>query len=283
MENFLKSTKGRIAVCIIAALFALMSFFIIGKKASSPETYQETIEKLDEKKVDVAEMSAVAAGTSVAVAAVPGDSTSPLANKIADFSGYMMLITTLILCEKYMLTLAGALAFKILIPVACIAVIIYQLSGYPRWKAFATKLLVFAIAFFLVVPASVRVSDKIVETYEMTTEYSVEEAQREQAAIEAKVPDPGNEDVFVDKIKNTFSSVFDKPIDKAEKMLNRFIEFIAVMFITNLVIPVAVFFIFLNLIKYLIGVDYSSKAVSGAGKMTSLLHGHRKQLPSSEK
>ena len=276
MGHFLKSRTGRIILCIIAVIIGLISFFSIGEKVSSPETFKTTIEKLDEKKINVAEMTAITTGTSVVIGAVPGDATTPVANKLADLSGYLLIVTTLILCEKYLLTLSGMLAFKILIPIAALAIVIYLLSGYERYKGAAVKILAFAIAFFLVVPSSVYVSDKVEEVYEISSEYSIEQAKEDQAEIEAKAKAENAKLKWYDKIVNQLSSGFEIAIDKAENMMNHFIDFMAVMFITNLIIPVGVFFILLKIIKAFTGRDYSGNAISGAKKMNSIIHKNNK-------
>ncbi|MEI3361149.1 MAG: hypothetical protein V8R75_00450 [Oscillospiraceae bacterium] len=57
--------------------------------------------------------------TSVAVSAVPGDATTPLASKIADLSSYLLLVVGAIMLEKLLLTMLPYAAFTILIPAAC--------------------------------------------------------------------------------------------------------------------------------------------------------------------
>ena len=248
MSDFFRDNKGRIILIILSLIIALGSFFGVAEKASSPETYEKTIAALDEKKMDVAEMTVASTAASIAIAAVPGDSTTPIANKIADLSGYFLMITTLILLEKYLLTLSGMLVFKVLIPIGALALIVYLVVGDERFKGLALRVCAFALAFFLVVPTSVYVSNVIEDTYEVSVEQSIEQEMDEIDQLKAE----GGIGAAGSVVK-----------EKAENIMSRFIDGIAVMFITTLLIPVGVFFVLLNLVKWFMGRDYSRPAVEG--------------------
>ncbi len=49
------------------------------------------MEALEEKKITVMEMTAAVAASSIAVAAIPGDATTPLADQIAELGSYLMI------------------------------------------------------------------------------------------------------------------------------------------------------------------------------------------------
>lgn len=110
----------KLALVAAALVVMIISMTILSKAASNPENHEKTIETLDEKKADVLKLTASTAAASTALAAIPGDSTTPVANKLADLTSYFLIILMVIFLEKYLVTLTGYAAFFILIPAACI-------------------------------------------------------------------------------------------------------------------------------------------------------------------
>ena len=127
--NIKKTVLNQAAICIVMVLAALASLGV-SDYLSSPEFHAESLASLDEKKVTVMELTAASAAASVAISAVPGDATTPIANQVSELSSYLLLVTGVILLEKILLTLTGYLAFKLLIPIAC-ALVIVSLSLLP--------------------------------------------------------------------------------------------------------------------------------------------------------
>ena len=66
------------------------------------------------------ELTGTATALATGAAAIPGDATTPIANKLADVAGYMVIVYAVIIIEKYLLTITGYIAFKILFPIGCI-------------------------------------------------------------------------------------------------------------------------------------------------------------------
>ena len=99
-------------------VFAIISFAVIAPFASSVDSYEGTISALDEKKDNVLKLTAASTATSVAITFIPGDAATPIAEKLADLSSYFLIVLCAIYLEKYLLTITGFVAFKILIPVS---------------------------------------------------------------------------------------------------------------------------------------------------------------------
>mgnify|MGYP000240661576 CR=1 FL=1 len=74
------------------------------------------MEALEEKKITVMEMTAAVAASSIAVAAIPGDATTPLADQIAELGSYLMIAAGAVMLEKFLLAITGHAAFSLLIP-----------------------------------------------------------------------------------------------------------------------------------------------------------------------
>ena len=96
----------------------------------------------------------------------PGDVGTPIANKLADLSSYFLIVLCAIYLEKYLVTITGYAAFKIFIPAACVLFAANMMVRNRSVDKLARRLLIFGICIFLVVPASVKVSDLIETTYQ---------------------------------------------------------------------------------------------------------------------
>ena len=78
----------------------VLSMTVLSKVASDPKNHQKTITELDEKKADVLKLTATSAAAPTAIAAILGDSTTPVANKLADLTSYFLIILTAIFLEN---------------------------------------------------------------------------------------------------------------------------------------------------------------------------------------
>ena len=153
--------------CILLAtwlLIGILSFTVVGKYAAAPESHQATITSLDEKKNTVLELTMAATATSAVITLLPGDIGTPIAEKVADLSGYLLIVLCAIFLEKYLVTITGYAAFKIFIPAACVLFATNLFVSNRSLDRLARKLLVFGICIFLVVPSSVKISDLIEHT-----------------------------------------------------------------------------------------------------------------------
>lgn len=175
--------KKRIAA-VVLLLVAILSVTVIGKYASAPENHQKTIASLDEKKQTVMELTAASTVTSALITLLPGDTATPIAEKMADVSGYLLVVLCAIYLEKYLVTITGYVAFTYLIPIACGLWILDLVFENATVRKLAAKLAVFGIAISLVVPASVKISDLIGDTYQAQIDATIEDAKNTQNILE---------------------------------------------------------------------------------------------------
>lgn len=92
--------KQKCITAVILLLVAILSITVIGKYASAPENHQKTIASLDEKKQTVMELTAASTVTSALITLLPGDTATPIAEKMADVSGYLLVVLCAIYLEK---------------------------------------------------------------------------------------------------------------------------------------------------------------------------------------
>ena len=169
---------------MIWLLIGLLSFTVLGKYASAPESHQATIASLDEKKATVLELTAATTATSALITLLPGDIGTPIAEKVADLSGYLLIVLCAVFLEKYLVTITGYAAFKIFIPAACVLFAANMMVRNRSVDKLARRLLIFGICIFLVVPASVKVSDLIETTYQSQIDATLEDAKSTQEMLE---------------------------------------------------------------------------------------------------
>ena len=169
---------------MILLLVAILSVTFIGKYVSAPENHQKTIASLDEKKQTVMELTAASTVTSALITLLPGDTATPIAEKMADVSGYLLVVLCAIYLEKYLVTITGYVAFTYLIPIACGLWMLNLIFANATVRKLAAKLAVFGLAISLVVPASVKISDLIGDTYQAQIEATIEDARNTQNILE---------------------------------------------------------------------------------------------------
>lgn len=168
---------------IVALVFAFPVADVMGSK----ETYRGSIEKLDDKAQTVTALVGTTTAASVAISAIPGDTGIPVADKLMDVAADFAIVLGAIYLEKYMLTIFGLAACRVVVPLACALGVGYVLvrEDVP-WRAglraSAVKLALLALALTLVVPASIQVSKMIEETFEYDATSVSSEMDAEGAA-----------------------------------------------------------------------------------------------------
>ena len=248
---------------------ALISIFIISGKASSVEFHEKTIKHLDDKKLLVMELTAATAGSATAIAAIPSDATTPLANQIMEMSSYLIIVIGVIFFEKILLTLTGKLTFSILIPISCLLYAIYLFIPKDALRNVAIKLVAFGLVIFMIVPTSVYISDFIENNYGTSINQTIESAK----ALEENTEEPKQEEITEDQswwdklttgVSNVVSNIgdgIDELIAKGKLVLSNFIDAIAILIITTCVIPIAVLFVIVWVIKIIFDITIPVKKV----------------------
>ena len=246
MNKKLFNPQSVIAVAALALALCL-SVFWAGRVYTSADTHAATIQSLDEKKETVMELAAASTAASAAITLIPGDTATPIANKLADLSGSFLIVLCALFVEKYLVTITGYASFYILIPVACAAGILYVLFRKGWLRQLSIKLALLGLALSLIIPASVWVSDKIDQTYQRSIDATIETAVNSVNVIE------NNEKINKGFISGLTQSVSDAA-ENLEQVLNNFMEALAVMLVTSCVIPVLVLLFFVWVMRIIIGV-----------------------------
>ncbi len=269
MEQSLK----KILICVVLLLVGVVSFLFVADAASAPETHAGTIASIDEKTDTVLKLTATSTLASAAVSAIPGDTATPIATKLADFTEYFLLILCVLYSEKYLLTIIGAGAFKILIPAACLLLAVGLFRHGRVLNRLAAKIGIIALALYFVIPISIRVSDIIYGAYRESIDSTISSAEALSDET-AELRDAADDKNIIGSILSRISETADSLTDKAANILNRFVETLAVMIVTSCIIPVLVLLFFVWLIKLLTGVDLSASVPSPRGGRRPQEHGN---------
>lgn len=270
----------RIVMIVLCIVIALVSNIVLSKNYSSPEytVNKKTITYLDEKKTTALELCAGATALSAAITLIPGDTGTPIAEKLTDLSGYFLIVVSAIYLEKYLLTILGALTFRWLIPAAMIAIALY--FGIRRdffWKL-GVKILIFGLAVYAVIPVSVHVSQLIYNTYQESidttlaeTENLISQTEENAKSSTESNQNSGDEGFFaglVDKAKDTIEQAKDTASIATEQfkyMLNKFIDGLAVLIVTTCLIPILVMVFFVWIVKMILGTAITQPAAMVPG------------------
>lgn len=260
----MNNTAAKVAICIALIAIGLVSFFPIAQRYTSPDRYTDYVVSIDDKTETVLKLMAVSTVTSAGITAIPGDTATPIAEKLADFSEYFLLILCMLYAEKYLLTIIPYGVFKGLVPLVCALFCVGLFWNGQTLRRQGFKLLLIAVALLLVIPLSVRTSDMIYSTYQDSIDSTI--ASAEALTEETEELAAAEDTNMLDRILNRINETTEGMVDKASTVLNRFVETLAVMIVTSCLIPILVLLCFLWIVKQLTGVDFQDFTPGGGGK-----------------
>lgn len=256
--------RKKLLLVAIPLLAAFLSVFVLAKAATSPQFHAATIAALEDKQTTVLELTAASTAASAALTLIPGDTATPIAEKLADLSSCFLVVLCAVYLEKYLLTITGYVAFYFLVPAACLLFILFQFFPRDFLRVLAGKLLIFGLAIVLVIPVSVKVSDLIEDTYQSSIQATLDAAKETTAEVESSAQDSQSDkdegflSGLFSSITSGISGAVSSITDKVGDMVNSFLEALAVMLVTSCVIPILVILLFVWLIKAVFSIDLSA-------------------------
>lgn len=258
MKNMKKIIMNRevltkIILMVLCLGIGVCSLTYLRKKATDPKTYQKTIQSLDEKKTAITGVTAASAAASSALAAVPGDATTPIANQIVQMSSYLMIVVCVLVLEKSLITVMGFLAFRIIIPIACGCFAVYIFRKKDIWKTWTIKLSIFAIIVATVIPFSQKISDMIYEANQETVDQVTSLADQGIRIEEDDTKENKEKKSWLDSMVSKVKEGVSDAGKMANKLLNNFIDAIAIFVMTYCIIPILVILIMFRLVKVIFG------------------------------
>lgn len=254
----------KITVAVLLVLIAVISFTKVAPWAADPGNHTHSIEQTDDKIATVMTLSGGAAATSATLSLLPGDICTPLSEQLAELSKYFLLVLSSLYLEKFMICITGYIAFAVLVPIACVILAASVLFGRESWRRASGRIGIFAIIVFLIVPASVKLSDMVYQT----------QAERVNNAVD----EYNNLDIEEDNdggIIGELTSIKNTTIEKISSFIGGLMEALAVMIVTACIIPILVFVFLVWLGKTLFNSNVMVLDSSAAEKLFSKLKGHK--------
>ena len=183
MKNGLDLQKRKDVVTVAVVLvIMLLSWFVL---ANVCQDNGQVLQSLEESKQNVDKITLVSAAAATALAAVPDDSTTPVANQIASIAGNLVMVSVVLTIEKVILKMAPFLCFRGLIPAACVLWLISVARKSRYLRTIAIKLAIFGLCLLLVVPSGVFISEAIQDTIQTKEKLETLFGTAEEVAGEA--------------------------------------------------------------------------------------------------
>ena len=263
-DSRLAPTNKRILIVIVLLVIAILFITVIGPFLSKPTTYLGPIEYLTKKSANALAISAGSSAISIVITAMPGDTGTPIANKLADLAGYLVVVASIITAEKYFITTIGFIASTIVIPLSCLCMIICILlqHGFRRKLAeWSIRLFAFGICIALIIPLGCACG------------LAVDSIDKE--AFDNALHTADQASVMIDKANLSLNEKNEAEIEKAlsdyikgNSLLtwanNAFTKCVTVfskMLITTILLPVLMLIAFIWAVKILTKKDYSGPAL----------------------
>lgn len=228
--------------------------------AGTPNRYTKTINSLDDESEKVIKLAALTAGISTAITAIPDDTGTPIADHLMSLTNWMLVVIMVLFLEKYSITLIGKLVFVIIGPIAIgmFGIGILTVNRKILLKAF--NILLIAFITFSAIPFSVKISNELKEMYNFSLDNTLAEGENVKNKADENTEENEDKNFIagaISKVTNAISDVMWGGVKAAENFLNTLTEALAILVITSCVIPMATLFIFIWMIKTLIGIDLS--------------------------
>lgn len=255
---------GIVALLLIAAL---LSEFVGRPHFENVETWSGCIEVIDAKKNNVLALTTSTIALSAAISALPDDTGTPVAEQLTQLSSNLGIVLAVLYLEKYLLTIFGFLSFGVLGPAAFV-LLAASLLAHGRLNTGHTlftlgiRLFLIGVIAIAVVPASVWVTQRIDETYQI----SFSQAESEGSTEESEPTDSESQEnknfwdsiasgaaQLVSNLKDGIKSVTDGVVEQVTNL----IEGVIVMIVTSCLIPLLVLVAFLWMAHSLMGINVS--------------------------
>ena len=232
-------------------------------------------EVIDAKKSNVLALTTSSLALSAAITAIPDDAGTPVAEQLSQLAGNLGIVLAVLYLEKYLLTILSFLSFGVLIPIVCVLFAISlgihgRLSTSRVLRVLGMRVLIVAAIAITVVPASVWVTQRVDETYQVSIAQEEAKAKaeaEEKAAKESKSKSEQKQenksflDQLVDgaaQLGSALSSGVQSLTDSVITQATNLIEGAIVMIVTSCLIPLLVLAAFLWMGHALLGIDVSA-------------------------
>ena len=275
-------TRNKKAGILVLALLVciVLCFTVLRPWLSSPATYAEPVKYLNDKLVKATLLSAGTTSASVLITMMPDDIGTPVANELAQVSGYMMLVLSAIMLEKILVTSLGYLSAAFLFPLAFfLGIVAILLRGEFRRKitAHAIRLFIFAVCVVLIIPVGCRLGSLIENINADTISISLADAEDANSKVENELPKEQSDlNVFQKAVRSIWNGL-QEMLSWMKNQITHYMTTVAILLVTTVAVPILILLAFVWAIHLVTGKDYINAFVSFTKRFSG--HPGRGHLP----
>lgn len=164
-------------LCILGVIVSIICGMYLYKHQ---DIYKPLYDTIDQSKEEVMIISAASSGASLALSFIPGDTATPIAEKLADLSTYLMVTLCVLYLEEFLLPILGIGTIIIAFPVCFAGVMVFNATDRIKLRNILIKFMASLIIINCIIPTSVfaskyirnNFSHSISETIDKTLEMS---------------------------------------------------------------------------------------------------------------
>lgn len=258
--DMLRTKKG--LLILFAMIIATVFLFILSNWVMSENYVNQYTQAIDRNRDTVLKLMASSTAASAAITALPGDVATPIATELAELSKGFLIVLCALYLEKFLVAVCGTVAFQWLIPVACGVVVVGIFSKKAALRAIGFRMVAISLALVLVVPASVKLSGMIENSYRDSIDQVIASAQSSAEQIQGSV----NMQAEQEESSNGLGKIIDslmrsgdiivngasQLMEYFENLMSRFVESMAIMLVISCLIPLLVLLFFAWMVKSLL-------------------------------
>lgn len=250
----MKATKKSVESLIIVFVI-VFSVFVLSNKIPETKFIQNTIESLEDNSDVIMKFSGATLTTSLAISALPNDFATPYANTLADMNIFFIFISAIILIEKLIVIIGIKFSFQWIIPIAC-GIYLFTRHFHNTYNELllrlASKLLILGLSIILVIPMSTHFTQNACNDYLAYVNNTIEETKNGADKINDVVTNSDDNRSILDKLSDLLDTATKGVSDLLtyfKNTITKCISSIAVLFVTNFILPILILFIFKWILK----------------------------------
>lgn len=262
-----ESTLSKVLKLAALAVVVVLCVLVIRPVLTNPETFQESIDYLNEKKQNAIMISMGSASASFIVSMIPDDTGTPIATELAKMSSYILFVISAILLEKYLLTAIGLFATCVIMPIACLCGAFAVLStdeNKRRFREFAIRFLVLAICIVQIIPIACICGQTIESANKASIDAAMEDAKNANEIVDSIPEEYKGKNIF-EKVGEFFSGLWKSASDAydwANTVLSNFLSSVSVMIVTTIAIPILILLFYIWIIHMLTRKDFTGSVIT---------------------
>lgn len=249
----LPAKYAKLAVQVLALLLiAAISFFVVTAKLPETDFVKDSLKSVEDSSSTVMKLSAATLATSLAISALPDDFATPLADSLADMNVYFIAILAVLLLEKILIGYGIELAFAVVIPLACVMLALSIGLKKEALKTFAVRLCVLALTVAFVVPVGTHTAEYVAADLAEYVEETIVETEAGAGKLNEAMQGGETDKTVFEKLSDIFQTAVDSVSDLMlhfRNTIRKCMNSIAILILTNCLIPLITFFILRWMLK----------------------------------